>query len=236
MDFGRLIRDAWAITWRHRFLWVLGLFSGTSVGSCSAFSGNGFRMSPSAAAPAPYRGAPPDVAQMMAQVQQWVVGHVELVLAAIVAAALVGLVLIVISIIAQGGMTDATLAFGRGESVTAGMAWGAGARLFWQFLGLYLILVLSAIFVAFVVGIFVAIALGSTSTVAPSVRGVLTGLWVVLGVIAGLLFIPIAIGVSVVVAYAQRAIVDERVGPIVGLRAAWLLARQHLSTSFFVWL
>jgi hypothetical protein len=95
---------------------------------------------------------------------------------------------------------------------------------------------LAAILVATVVGIFVAIAIGSTSTAAPSVRNVLTGFWVVLGVLAGLLFIPIAIGVSVVVAYAQRAIVDERIGPIGGLRAGWLLARQHLSTSFFVWL
>jgi hypothetical protein len=148
----------------------------------------------------------------------------------------VGLVLIVISIISQGSMTDATLAFGRGESVSAGMAWGAGARLFWSFLGLYLILLLAAILVAIVIGMFVAIAVGSTSAVAPNIRGVLTGFWVVLGVIAGLALVPIAIGVSVVVAYAQRAIVDDRVGPIDGLRAAWLLARQHLSTSIFVWL
>jgi hypothetical protein len=172
----------------------------------------------------------------MGQVQQWIAGHVGLVVAIIAAAALVGLVLIVISIIAQGGMTDATLAFGRDESVTAGRAWRAGARFFWRFLGLYLILLLAAILVALVVGPIVAAAIGSTSAVAPSARGVVTGLWVFLGVVVGLLFIPIAIAVSIVVAYAQRTIVEGNVGPIVGLRAAWLLARQHLSTSFFVWL
>ena len=28
MDNGRLLHDAWRLTWRHRFLWVLGLFAG----------------------------------------------------------------------------------------------------------------------------------------------------------------------------------------------------------------
>jgi hypothetical protein len=236
MEYGRLIRDAWAITWRHRFLWFLGLFSGTSVGSCSVFGGNGFRIPSSPEVPARQPVTPPDVAQVMVQVQQWIASHVELVVAVIVAAVLVGLILIVISIIAQGGMTDATLAFGRGESITAGTAWRAGARFFWRFLGLYLVLLLAAILVALVVGMVVAAAIGSTSLLAPNTRAIVTGLWVILGVIVGLLFIPIAIAVSVVVAYAQRAIIDGNVGPIVGLRAAWLLARQHLSTSFVVWL
>ena len=32
MEYGKLIRDAWNITWRYRFLWVLGLLAGGSAG------------------------------------------------------------------------------------------------------------------------------------------------------------------------------------------------------------
>jgi hypothetical protein len=37
MDYGALIQDAWRLTWRYRFLWVLGLFAGGTIG----FSGGG---------------------------------------------------------------------------------------------------------------------------------------------------------------------------------------------------
>ena len=33
MDYGRLIQEAWALTWRYRFLWVLGCFAGGAVGA-----------------------------------------------------------------------------------------------------------------------------------------------------------------------------------------------------------
>ena len=32
LEYGALIRDAWQTTWRHRFLWILGLFAGGAVG------------------------------------------------------------------------------------------------------------------------------------------------------------------------------------------------------------
>src|SRR5205823_15023746 len=35
MEYGRLLTDAFEITWRHRFLWVLGLFAGSSTCSGS---------------------------------------------------------------------------------------------------------------------------------------------------------------------------------------------------------
>src|SRR5690349_12360378 len=34
MDYGRLIGDAWNMTWRYRFLWILALFAPAGVGGC----------------------------------------------------------------------------------------------------------------------------------------------------------------------------------------------------------
>ncbi|MGF2075778.1 hypothetical protein, partial [Enterococcus casseliflavus] len=37
MNYGALLRRSWTLTWRHRFLWVLALFAGsTSYGGSAA--------------------------------------------------------------------------------------------------------------------------------------------------------------------------------------------------------
>lgn len=32
MNYSELVAEAWRLTWRHRFLWVLGLFAGGGLG------------------------------------------------------------------------------------------------------------------------------------------------------------------------------------------------------------
>jgi len=46
----------------------------------------------------------------------------------------------------------------------------------------------------------------------------------------------IALGLSIVIAFAQRAIAVENVGPIDALRSGWHLARAHLGDSLLTWL
>ena len=41
MEYGRIVRDAWQITWRHPFLWVLGLFAGGAASTSFNFRGSG---------------------------------------------------------------------------------------------------------------------------------------------------------------------------------------------------
>jgi len=40
VDYGNLIRQAWTITWRYRFLWLLGVLAGGAVGMPSLNGGN----------------------------------------------------------------------------------------------------------------------------------------------------------------------------------------------------
>lgn len=40
MDYGRMIRQAWGITWHYRFLWLLGVLAGGAVGM-PGFGGGG---------------------------------------------------------------------------------------------------------------------------------------------------------------------------------------------------
>jgi hypothetical protein len=39
VDYGRLIQQAWSLTWRYRFLWLLGILAGGGVG-LPALNGN----------------------------------------------------------------------------------------------------------------------------------------------------------------------------------------------------
>ena len=234
MDYGSLIRDAWALTWRYRFLWVLGLFTGTAVGSCSGFgTGNQFQ----------YRGGPGDLSRVApgmervpVEVEQWVVSHPSTIALIVGVAILLGLVLLFVSLVAQGGMTEATVDLARHEPVTLGIAWRAGLHLFWRFLGLVLLLIAAAIVLAVLIGTIVALAIGTSTLASGNVRGVVAALWVLLGVVLALVAIPAAIGVSIVLAWAQRAIVVENVGPIVAVRDGWELLRHHLGSSVMVWL
>src|SRR4051812_20569658 len=101
MDYGRLIRDAWQITWRHPFLWILGLFAGGAAGASFGGSGHGAGESP---AP-PMDGRPiPGLDVSPAVVAIWAANHIGLlvVLAGLLVG--IGLTLMVVSLIAQGGL------------------------------------------------------------------------------------------------------------------------------------
>src|SRR3954452_10643088 len=105
MNVGRLIGDAWATTWRSRFLWLLALFAGSATGvSLGGSRSMGWQTN---------RGelqrTPPEVARFLAGGAAWAAAHVGLLVAGGVFAAAVGLALMVVWLIAQGGMAEATV-------------------------------------------------------------------------------------------------------------------------------
>ncbi len=98
MDYGRLIQEAWALTWRYRFLWVLGFFAGGAVG---ASFGNGDAM--------PWRSNRPDGDRALPgagataeDVARWLAAHAGLVVLAAALLVLLGLVLLAAALGDQG--------------------------------------------------------------------------------------------------------------------------------------
>jgi hypothetical protein len=227
MRYGQLIRDAWQITWRHPFLWMLGLFAGGTASASISSRGN-----PSSSLPdgrvVPRLNLTPDA------VMAWASAHVGLIVSVAVTVALVGLVLLAISLIAQGGMARATADFASGGTSTLGRAVGTGLHLFWRYAGLWLLLIVAATVVAATVAGAVALIVGLTVfaeqsawVVAPAV---LVGLvLLVAGIVAG-------VAVSIVVPLAQRAIAVRDVGPLAALRDGWRVLRSRPGASLLVWL
>ena len=143
MEYGALIRDAWSTTWRNRFLWILGLFAGGAIGVTSWHAGGrrpapGFMQGHAGNWSANWGAA--GQYERFSTASLWVQSHIGLLIAAGIAAALLGLGLLIISLIAQGGMAEATVDLARGQRTSLGRAWRTGTHLFWRYTGLSLIL------------------------------------------------------------------------------------------------
>ncbi len=233
MDYGALIRSAWGTTWHHRFLWILGLFAGGAIG-IGGVGRNGPGMQWQIA-PREMERVLPAAAAEAQQAEYWVATHAGLVIGAIAMLLALGLALLVISIIAQGGMVEATVDLASGRPASFGQAWRAGLHLFWRYVGLYLLLIAAAIVAAATLGAAGAAVLASLASGAPP-NPVVAAIAGVVGVVLLLAGAVVAIGLSIVVAYAQRAIYAEDAGPLLALRAGWQLLRTHPGTSALTWL
>ncbi|HLZ29979.1 MAG TPA: hypothetical protein VKV73_21875 [Chloroflexota bacterium] len=264
MDYGTLIRQAWTITWRYRFLWLLGLLAGGAIGlpSFNGGGGSGWR-----ADQRDIEQVSPTLAAFGQEVATWAALHVGLLVGLAMLGLVLMLVLLVLSFIAQGGMAQATADLGTGHTSSLRRAWGAGVHLFWRYVGLWLFLIAAGLVIAAVFGALVAaVAFVTFTGQAPGV-GVGVAAAVAAAVIVGFVAIVlrvtrdaraphwlIALGatlfalpiftvvlvvsltLSIVVAFAQRAIAVEDIGPIAALQSGWRLARAHVGASLLTWL
>jgi hypothetical protein len=175
----------------------------------------------------------PNVSRFAQELGQWAEAHIGLLITAGLVAALVALTLLVVCFIAQGGMAKATLELGTGHPATFAQAWQAGLHFFWRYAGLWLTLAVLGVAIAFVIGLALALAAGF---------GVLTGRWETSFAMMLTLGLPViaaglaaAIGLNIVVAYAQRAIAAEDTGPLGALAAGWTLLYGHVRQSLLAW-
>lgn len=232
MNIDALLAQSWRLTWRHRFLWALGLFL-PSGGSVSIPSVPNVPTVPSG----PSRGGPPSGLDANGEaIGRWLSQNLGLIIAAIAALVLVGLLLWIVSFIAQGGMAYATSQLGQGRPIAASAAWRTGLRLFWRYVGLWLLSLAITLGALLAVGLVAAvlITLGAATRDAARVAIIVTG--VVLALAALLLALPFFIGLSIVYALAQRAIAVEDAGPIVALGAGLRLLRGNLGQIVLTWL
>jgi hypothetical protein len=230
MKYGQLIRDAWQMTWRHPFLWVLGLFAGGTAGASLGGRGGGGGPPASSVAGRPIPGTDidPDA------IARWASDHVGLIVSLAALVVLIGLALLVISLIAQGGLAGATADFASGRSSSLGRAWRTGLHLFWRYAGLWLLLVVAVALIGAVIAAFVALVVALTAVVQHAT-------WVIApAALVGLVLVVagIAAGVvaSIVVPFAQRAIAIRDIGPLAALRDGWIVLRRQPAASLLVWL
>lgn len=225
MDYTELLRSAWRITWRHKYLWILGLFAteGGGCGLSGGSPGNGDFANFSTPGP---RGA-----------EDWFVSNWPFLAALGIGLLVLGVAMWVVSIIATGGLISGTdAAYGQRSDASLGSAWRAGVHSFWRLLGLGLLVALAVFLVILLLALIIALPIGLTLA-----RGAELGtgaiiLIVVLALVLLLIALPIGVVLQISLTWANRSLVLEGTGIVDSWRAGWRLFRANVGTSLLVWL
>jgi hypothetical protein len=230
MNYGDLIRDAFRITLRNRYLWFFGFFAGGTgtnfVGQVPSGGGN-FNFDD-------FRRSGAGVSGLTAQVGQGL-SETVLIFGIVVVVLLIALFFIILSIISQGALADSVAALDRGQGRRFGSAFSSGMGNFWRVLGYYVVFFLITLGLLMVIGIPVALLIGGTFAVTES-TGVRVSVAVVVGILAVLLLIVVFIPLSIVGQYALRDIVVRRERVLGSVGSGYGLFRHNLGRSLLLWL
>jgi hypothetical protein len=220
MDYGELITRAWRITWNNKYLWVLGFLAAlTSANS----SGNSFNSSM-------------DQSDLANPDQLMRLGAMALLLTCIFM--VIGLMLWLLSVAARGGLVAAVDRLDNGETMTLGEAFGAGTRVIWRVIGIYLLVYLPVILLSVLAGIVIAVGIGGTAALgafSSNPEALLTG---GLGATIGLMvlclclllciMIPVLIVLAYVAEFGIRAAVVDDMRMMDSIRQGWRVIRENL--------
>lgn len=227
MDYTGILRRALDIAWRHKWLWLLALLAGeSSTGASFNFPTQSFSRSSRRSG----TGAanPPDVAP----IASWISEHLGLILVAALVAILVFIVLLLISVIAQGAVVRGAATLDSGVATGLGASWRAGAAVFWPMLGLRLLLVLIALVLVLIAGGLVG------GAVLAGVAGHSPGLVVLLGWQAAglvLLLVPFSVALGIVVRLAVRYVALDGAGPASALRLGTRMVFRRFGKVVALW-
>lgn len=134
MRFGEIVKKAWALTWRYRMLWVLGLFAGATGGSFTTPGGSSSSGSSIGRSGSQFAGATPT--ELLAQFRHLL----PVVFVFVMLLMLVGVAFWIISIGARGGLIWAVNEIEERRVPRLSQAWDAGFHRFWSVFGLGLLL------------------------------------------------------------------------------------------------
>jgi hypothetical protein len=231
LNYWDLVRDAFWITLRNRYLWFFGFFAG--VGGTSNFNfstggggpDNDFDRS----------GALSPIAGQMPFDRPFGGAEVAVVIVLALLALVLFLVFLALVVISNGGLADSVAAIDGGQRRGFGSTWRAGASKFWRVLGYYILFFLIGlallITIAAPLGLVVtAVFLGTEATGARVVA-------VVLGALVAIpLLIIVFVSLSIIAQFALREIVIRGQRVIASIGGGWRIFRQNLGRSILVWL
>ena len=211
MRYENLLNRALRISWRRPWLWLLALLAGEAAGGGAGGSGssNGIQRGPAT------QPSPPD----LHWVPQWFADRATLLLEIAIAVLIVGIVLFLLSCVAEGALLRAAAELDRGEQVGLRRAWSEGLTSFWRVLGFKLVQFL----LVFLPALLLLVPPGVGA--AAGQNGIVKGLLLDLPLLFAYLFWTVFIGWLSVL--AVRACVLDGAGPVACFGAGFrlLLAR-----------
>jgi len=224
MEYTRIIKRAWQITWRHKALWLFGFLLALFGAGGGSSSGRGLQYTIG-----PESGMRP----------QWIVGILLFMAVVVFLAVVLVIVLTNISKAALVGMVDEADQSGE-TSVRSG--WRIGRSRLWRLFGIDLALGIPMFFAAILliaIGLSPLLLLAARSG-ALAAREALTAVSILLTVLLTLVAIAVLTVVGVVVGFvrdmAYRQAVLGQMGVMDSIRSGYRLARANLRHVGVMWL
>lgn len=225
MDYGNLIRDAFRVAWRNRFLWFFGLFISGGIASWNA-----------SIPPNPDNSATGGFPVWLVGLGQWARANVVLaVTLGVVILLLMLVVFYVFWMISSAGLADSVAAMERGERRGFGSTWRAGVRNLWRmFLFVVLFSLISLVPLILIVG---PAALGVFGVVAATESVGMRVLFIsLIGLLAFALYLVVSVALYLIGQLAIRELVIGRQGVVASVGGGYRMFRHNLSRVLVVWI
>jgi hypothetical protein len=228
MDYGKLLRRAWDITWNNKFLWILGFLAGLGSGGGSNFNfrnfgGGGGPSGPSGQTPTPE--LPPELVGSI----------VPIVLAVLCVLFLVWIVFWVIGTIANGGLIGGVNQIEAEGSSSFGRGWSAATPKMWRLLGISLATAIPGLIVV-VAGVMLALpGLGLMVAGEEEIGGAAFGL---LACLVPLICIASLAGLvlGILKTFADRAAMLEDESVIEAYKRGWNILIPNIGPAILIFL
>jgi len=227
MDYGKVLRRAWEITWRWKILWVLGFL--VALGSGGGGGGGGGGTS--------YSGDSSDWGYTF---RHGVPTEVWAMIGALVCLGLIVAIAIwVASVIARGGLIAGVQQIEEEGTTSLGSAWRIGVRRFWTLFGIGILAAIPFL-ILLIAGIVVLIVMFAGSGFAFDSSEAMGGLGIATSILCGGVFccgmIILALILEQIRIYAERAAVLEGLGWIEAFGRGWEVLKTNLGPTILFWL
>jgi hypothetical protein len=218
-NFGEVLSRAWQIIWKHKVLWIFGIFAGCSRGG--SFRGNSGGGGGGGGQP----NIPPELMRIFEIIQQNLVTFIVL---GCIVVLVIWAVTVFLGTIGRVGLIRGTFeAEGGAEKLIFGQLFSESTPYFWRIFGLSLIvaipiLVVLAVLIAAVVAFAISASNGS-DTARVGVFGLVP---LLIGCFC--LLIPVMFVVGMIVRQAENAIVLEDLPVLPAVSRGWDVFRANL--------
>ena len=221
MQYWDIVTRSFRISWNHKYLWLIALFSGEG--------GAGFNFSYNQRTTGK-PGTTPSVAEFQQQVTTWVNDHIGLIVFLIVLWLVLVIAFFILAAVCEGATVRAAAEHDAERPFGLAWAWRSGVATMWVMVRFRLLLVALALPVVVIVAGFV---FGVAASIANNNGGAGVAL-VLLGLLLVLAAIPYFIYLFFLDRFGTRAVVLEQIGARAAIVRAHRLLFKRLGRALLV--
>jgi hypothetical protein len=221
MPYIDIVWRSFRISWNHKYLWLIALFSGEG--------GGGFNVNTSQ--PISGQRQPPDFATFQAQVTTWINEHIGLIVALVILWLVLIVAFFILGAVCEGATVRASAEHDAERSFRLGLAWRAGVQTMWPMIRLRLLLIVIGLPLLVLFGVYtIAVVIAIVNQNALAIFPLLFS-----GVLLVAAAIPFALYVFFLDRFGTRALVLEQLGARSSIVHAHRLLFKRVGRSLLVW-